>query len=57
MPEFNDEYERRVVQRLLNELDYAVVGPAGCRDEVERLIARSTGFARAIECALVVSFQ
>jgi hypothetical protein len=31
------------LQRLLRELDYAVVGPTASRDEAEQLIARSTG--------------
>ena len=44
------------LQRLLRELDYAVVGPAGSREEVERLIAPAAGrrpIARPIDCALV----
>ena len=41
------------LQRRLRELDYAVVGPAGCRDDVERLTARPAGLRRPIDCALV----
>lgn len=40
------------LQRLLRELDYAVVGPTTSRDEAEQLIARSAVRGR-IDCALV----
>ena len=40
------------LQRLLRELDYAVVGPAASREEAEQLIARST-VCCPIDCALV----
>ena len=40
------------LQRLLRELDYAVVGPAASRDEAEQLIAKSTVPCR-LDCALV----
>jgi DNA-binding response OmpR family regulator len=40
------------LQRLLRELDYAVVGPTASRDEAEQLVARSA-VRRPIDCALV----
>jgi len=49
----NDTAVALEVQRLLRQLDYAVVGPASCRDDVERLIARPGIVGRRIDCALV----
>jgi len=40
------------LQRLLRELDYAVVGPTASRQEAEQLIARST-IRCPIDCALL----
>lgn len=40
------------LQRLLRELDYAVVGPIASLDEADQLIARST-VGSPIDCALV----
>jgi DNA-binding response OmpR family regulator len=40
------------LQRLLRELDYAVVGPTASRDEAEQLVARSA-VRRPIDYALV----
>lgn len=40
------------LQRLLRELDYAVVGPTASRDEAEQLVARSA-VRCPIDCALV----
>jgi hypothetical protein len=40
------------LQRLLRELDYAVVGPIASRNEAERLIVRST-VRCPVDCALL----
>lgn len=40
------------LQRLLRELDYAVVGPTASGDEAEQLIAKSA-VRRPIDCALI----
>jgi hypothetical protein len=53
---WNDSEAALQLQRLLRELDYAVVGPAGSREEVERLTAPASvrrPIARPIDCALV----
>ena len=50
---WNDTEAALQLQRLVRELDYAVVGPAGCRDEAERLIERPGVGRPAIDCALV----
>jgi hypothetical protein len=41
------------LQCLLRELGYAVVGPAGSREEVEALVARPAAARRPLDCALV----
>lgn len=41
------------LQRLLRDIDYAVVGPVGSPGEVEALIARRAAVGRPIDCALV----
>jgi hypothetical protein len=41
------------LQRLLGDMDYTVVGPAGSPDEVERLISRRAGVGGPVDCALV----
>jgi hypothetical protein len=41
------------LQRLLRDMDYAVVGPAGSPEEVERLIMRRAAVGRPVDCALV----
>ena len=50
---WNDADAALQLQRLLRELDYAVVGPAGCRDDAERLIERAFVGGPPIDCALV----
>ncbi len=40
------------LQRLLRELDYAVVGPTASGDEAEKLIAKSA-VRRPVDCALI----
>lgn len=41
------------LQRLLRDMDYAVVGPADSPDEVEGLITRRAAVRRPVDCALV----
>jgi hypothetical protein len=50
---WNDSEAALQLQRLLHELDYAVVGPAGTREEIERLIGGPAAVRRPIDCALV----
>ena len=50
---WNDTEAALRLQRLLRELEYAVIGPAGGRDEVERLIAHPGLARRPIDVALV----
>lgn len=50
---WNDSEAALRLQGLLRELDYAVVGPAGSREEVGRLIAGPVTARRPVDCALV----
>jgi hypothetical protein len=53
---WNDSEAALQLQRLLRELGYAVVGPAGSREEFERLMAPASvrrPIARPVDCALV----
>jgi hypothetical protein len=50
---WNDPAPALQLQRLLCELGYRVVGPAGSREEVERLIAPPLAVRAPVDCALV----
>lgn len=50
---WNDSTAALRLQRLLGELGYRMIGPAGSRDEAERLIRRPLAARPAVDVALV----